>query len=109
MAQFSFKKQGDTCLKNARWEEAVKAYTSALAQPGDEAILDAIVLGNRRYDEKNLTTACFQQIKAEFHIYSRCYASLGDLENAVVDARLAIRIDSTSVKVRSLLIIWHAP
>lgn len=48
MSDFSYKKQGDIHLKNAKWMEAVKAYTSALAQPGETSAFDAIVLGNRR-------------------------------------------------------------
>jgi len=51
MSDVSFKAQGDKYLKNAQWQKAADAYTSALARPEGEGShgLDAVVLGNRRY------------------------------------------------------------
>eukprot|EP01032_Pedospumella_encystans_P003036 gene3036-3578_t len=73
MTDASFKAQGDKYLKNAQWQKAVDAYTSALARPEVAGcqVLDAVVLGSR----------------------SRCYAFLGNLENAVVDARFSVLLD----------------
>lgn len=50
MTDASFKAQGDKYLKNAQWQKAVDAYTSALSRPEVDAsqVLDAVVLGSRR-------------------------------------------------------------
>lgn len=51
MSDVSFKVQGDKFFKNAQWQKAADAYTSALARPEVEGshVLDAVVIGNRRY------------------------------------------------------------
>ena len=51
MNEVSFKAQGDKYLKNGQWQKAVDTYTSELARPKVEGsqVLDAVVLGSRRY------------------------------------------------------------
>mmetsp|Transcript_33274 Transcript_33274/g.73320 ORF Transcript_33274/g.73320 Transcript_33274/m.73320 type:complete len:219 (-) Transcript_33274:256-912(-) len=66
MASFSARRAaGDNYFKSGRYTEALVAYTSVLARS-----LDSSVLANR----------------------SHCYASLGEVDHAIVDARMSLAL-----------------